>query len=685
LRFAIYDSRSSEEAAVRHLFRRALMCVLVLSPICFARVDRVDVQHREDVLGGRTWGSAGAYEKLSGRVYFKVRPDDPHNRAIVDLDKADRNAAGEVEFSADFYILRPKDAAKGNGALLLEISNRGGKGILGIVNNGRGGGDPSTEQDFGDGFLMNHGYTVGWVGWQFDVTPAANVVRLYAPVAHGPNGGHIRGLVRTDFTLDADRDQVPLGHIMGARIGGTGYPVADPASDQNVLTVRDTPTAPRMVIPRDQWQFGADNTSFSLRGGFKIGRIYELVYVAQDPVVVGLGFAAIRDFVAYAKHDANAVAPVQRAYGVGISQSGRFLRHMLYQGFNADEQDRIAFDGMIPHVAGAGRGSFNHRFAQPSRDSQPMNAIFYPTDLFPFADTMQADPITGERDGLLMRYLGAPASQKTLPKIFFTNTSYEYWGRAAALIHTSIDGKYDLHPISWERIYFEAGLQHYSDAFPPRATAGQNANNSNPVRWYWRAMITNLDAWVARGVEPPDSVYPKLADGTLVPLDAMRFPYIQSTELPRDANMAFRVDYGPEFKSKGIIAHEPPIVGQAFPVLVPRPNADGEDMGGVTLPELSAPLATYTGWNLRSPQTGAPTQRVSFVGSYLPLAKTRAEREASGDPRLSIAERYSSKGQYLDLYRKAAEKLVEQRFFLRDDLPAILQHAGEEWDFATKP
>lgn len=662
--------------------RRLLFSILLLSAVALARVDRVDVQRREDILGGRAWGSAGAYEKLSGRVYFKVRPADPHNRAIVDLDKAGRNAAGEVEFSADFYLLRPKDPAKGNGALLLEISNRGGKGILGIVNNGRGGPDPTTEQDFGDGFLLNHGYTVAWVGWQFDAIPGANLMHLYAPIAHGPNGEHIRGMARTDFTLDSDREEaMPLGHWIQNRLGGFGYPAADPASGQNVLTVRDTPTSPRMVIPRDQWQFGANNKTFKLSGGFHKGRIYELVYVAQDPVVVGLGFAAIRDFVSYAKHDPQAVAPVKRVYGVGISQSGRFLRHMLYQDFNADEQGRIVFDGMIPHVAGAGRGSFNHRFAQPSRDAQPMNALFYPTDIFPFADTVQTDPLTGEQDGLLV----AATRSHTVPKMFLTNTSYEYWGRAAALIHVSPDGKRDLTPSPNVRIYYEAGLQHYSDAFPPRATAGQNANNPNPVRWFWRAMIANLDAWVARGVEPPASVYPKLADGTLVTLDAMRFPYLQSTFLPRDANMGFHVDYGPEFKSKGIVAHEPPIVGPAFPIFVPKPNADGEDTGGVTLPELSVPLATYTGWNLRSPQTGAPTQRVSFVGSYLPLAKTKADREANGDPRPSIAERYSGKEQYLDLYRKAAEKLVEQRFLLSDDLPTMLQHAAEEWDFANKP
>ncbi len=669
--------------AASDVIRRITVCVTLvwLAAPLFGAVSRVDVQRREDVLGGRPWGNAGPYEKLAGRVYFRVNPLNPHNRTIVDLDKAERDPSGEVEFSADFFILRPKDPAKGNGALLLEISNRGGKGILGIVNGGRGSQDPATAEDFGDGFLLNHGFTIAWVGWQFDALPGRNVLHLYAPVAHGQNGAHIRGLARTDFTLEADREEMPLGHLIQNRIGGTGYPAADPSSSQNVLTVRDTPTGPRMIVPRNQWQFGPGNDTFRLSGGFKRGKIYELVYVAQDPAVVGLGFASVRDLVSYLKHDRQSVAPVVHAYGVGISQSGRFLRHMLYQDFNADEQGRIVFDGMIPHVAGAGRGSFNHRFAQPSRDAQPMNALFYPTDIFPFADTVQLDPETGESDGLLAR----ASKSHSVPRMFLTNTSYEYWGRAAALIHTSPDGSHDLSPGPSVRIYFEAGLQHFSSPFPPRVVPeAQNASNTNPVRWLWRAMITNLDAWVARGAEPPASVYPRLSDGTLVPLDRMRFPYILSTSLPRDANMGYHVDYGPEFKARGIIANEPPVIGHPFPIFVPKPNDDGEDMGGIQLPEIAVPLATYTGWNLRSQQAGAPTQRVSFLGSYLPLAKTKAERIANGDPRLSIEERYTGKEQYLEMYRKAAEKLIEQRFLLPEDLPDIMARGAAEWDFATK-
>ncbi len=657
-----------------------LLEILTAAPL-LARVERMEVRRREDVLAGKSWGKVGPYEKLAGRVYFKVRPDNPHNRAVVDLDKAERDAGGEVEFSADFYVLRPKNPERGNGTLLLEISNRGGKAILSIVNGGRGSRDPAAAEEFGDGFLLSQGYTVAWVGWQFDAIPGDDILRLYAPIAHGPNGTPIRGLARTDFTLDTERDEMPLGHLIQNRIGGTGYPVADRASDRNVLSVRDTPTAPRMVIPHDQWQFGPDDNSFRLNGGFKKGKIYELVYVAQGPAVVGLGFVSVRDFVSHLKHDGQALAPVKRAYGVGISQSGRFLRHMLYQDFNSDELGRIVFDGMIPHVAGAGRGSFNHRFAQPSRDAQPMNALFYPTDLFPFADSVQTDPETGQQDGLLV----AATKSQTVPKMFLTNTSYEYWGRAASLIHTSPDGKRDLAPTALARIYFEAGLQHGSPPFPPRtAPETQNANNTNPVGRLWRAMITNLDAWIARDVDPPASAYPKLSEGTLVPLDQMRFPYIVSTNLPRDANQGYHMDYGPEFKTRGIVANEPPIVGRPFPIFVPKPNADGEDMGGIVLPELAVPLATYTGWNLRAPQTGAPTQRVSFIGSYLPLAKTRAERASNGDPRPSIEERYAGREQYLQLYRKAAERLIEQRFLLPEDLPAIMERGAAEWDFALR-
>jgi len=652
-----------------------------------AHVTRVEILSRADIQDGRAFGLAGAYERIIGRVYFAVNPENIHNRPIVDLDKAPRNAQGEVEFSADLYLFKPKDMAKGNNAVLFEVSNRGGKGILRLVNGGNTS-DPNNE--FGDGFLLREGYTIAWLGWQFDVADQGQNLRLSAPVAHDPGGKEIRGLVRSDFTPSQKRDDMPLGHILLGPAGGKSYPVDDPASPKNVLTVRDAPDGPRQVIPRGRWSFAhsvegqlvTDPHFIHLDGGFLPGKIYEVVYEAKDPAVAGAGLAAVRDFLSYLKYDPQATAPVRRVYAVGISQSGRFLRHFLYQDFNADEQGRQVMDGVIAHVAGAGRGSFNHRFAQPSRDAQPLSSIFFPTDLFPYTDLPEADPETGETAGLL----DAESRSHTAPKIFFTNTSYEYWGRCASLIHTSTDGLKDAAPGENARIYLLAGLQHFSAAFPPqKATTGspdsaaQQRHNPNPVQWFWRALITDLDQWVKDGTPPPPNTYPKIADSTLVPLSKWTFPRIPDVNTPHEMNLAYHLDFGSQWRS-GIISNEPPKVGKTFSVLVPQTDADGNDLGGVRLPELQVPLATYTGWNLRDPSIGAPDLRLSFLGSFLPFARDASEREKSADPRRSVAERYVSREQYMGKFAEAAMNLIKERFLLREDLTAVLERGQREWN-----
>ena len=667
-------------------FITVLLFFTLLSAMSPARVVRVEITSRTDVQEGKPFGNAGPYEKIVGRVYFAVDPANLHNRQIVDLDKAPRNANGEVGFSADLYLLRPKDTNKGNHAVLFEVSNRGGRGILSIVN--------GRESEYGDGFLMREGYTIAWVGWEFDLSSQGEHLRLSAPVAHDPDGKEIHGLVRTDFTLAEKRDDMPLGHILLGPDGGNSYPVDDPARKQNVLTVRDTPAGQRQIIPRSDWSFGhvvqdkltADPHYVHLNTGFVPGRIYELIYTAKNPPVVGVGLAAVRDFLSYLKYDPQAAAPVKRVYAVGISQSGRFLRHFIYQDFNADEQGRQVMDGVIAHVAGAGRGSFNHRFAQPSRDAQPMSSLFFPTDLFPFTDLPEKDPDTGEKAGLL----DAATKSKTAPKIFYTNTSYEYWGRAASLIHTSADGKMDAPLAANTRVYFLAGLQHFSGAFPPQKSmagnpdfAAQQKHNPNPIQWYWRALITDMDQWVKDGKQPPLSTYPKIAQKTLVPLSQWTFPKIPGVNSPHEVSLAYHIDREVTFDripgGRQTIAVEPPQVGNPFGVLVPQSDADGNDLGGVRLPELQVPLATYTGWNLRDPSIGAPEQRVSFLGSWIPLAKTAEERKKSGDPRLSIAERYSSREEYMTKFEQAAKKLIEQRFLLQEDLPGILERGKTEW------
>src|SRR6202790_451605 len=676
-----------------HLSRARVAWILSFVILLFfaagadAHVTRVEIISRTDIQDGRAFGLAGPYEKIVGRVYFAVNPDNPHNRLIVDLDKAPRNTQGEVEFSADLYLLKPKDMNKGNNAVLFEVSNRGGKGILRLVN-GVTSSDPNAE--FGDGFLMREGYTVAWVGWEFDVADHGENLRLFAPVAHDAGGKEIHGLVRSDFTPAQKVEDMPLGHSLLGPTGGKSYPVDDPASSKNVLTVRDAPDGPRQTIPRTQWSFAhaldgklaADPHFIHLDGGFQPGKIYEVVYEGKDPVVAGLGLAAVRDFLSYLKYDSQSTAPVKRVYAVGISQSGRFLRHFLYQDFNADEQGRQVEDGVIAPVAGAGRGSFNHRFAQPSRDAQPPSSIFFPTDLFPFTDLSETDPETRETAGLL----DATNRSHTAPKIFFTNTSYEYWGRAASLIHISPDGSNDAKIAENVRVYMLAGLQHFSAPFPPQKnnpgspdSNAQQRYNSNPIQWYWRALITDMDQWVKDGTPPPPSTYPKISDATLVPLNKWAFPKIPNVNKPREANLAYHLDFGGYWK-EGIVSVEPPNVGKPFAVLVPQSDADGNDMGGVSLPELQVPLATYTGLNLPDPSIGASDLRLSFYGSFIPFARTPAEREKSGDPRLSVAERYASREQYLGKFAEAAMRLIRERFLLREDLPAVIERGEREWN-----
>jgi len=669
----------------RHCLRCLLLLLLWATPLLHARVLRIEITSRNDVLNGAPFQNAEAYERITGRVYFSVPVANPHNRPIVDLQNAVNLTEGQVEFSSDFIAVRPKSLNKSNGSMLLEIPNRGNSRILALVD----GGDWNLSHDVGDAWLLRQGYTVAALGWQWDAA-GPGALRFYAPTAQ-QNGKPITGLLRGDLMLSKTMDDIPLGHLIVGNIGGAEYPVSAPDDARNVLTVRDSPTAHRTAIPRSQWQFAhmvdgkltPSTQHIFLRGGFEPGKIYEYVYVVTAPVVAGLAFAAVRDFASYAKYTPDAIIPAARVLGEGISQNGRFLRDYLYQGFNADEQGRLALDGVLAHVAGAGRGSFNYRFAQPSRDGQPTSSLFFPTDIFPFTDQPETDPLTGQTEGLLDR----AAAQKVVPKIFLSNTSYEYWGRAASLIHISPDGRRDM-PLSGNvRIYHFTGLQHFSGPFPPAQgkgdLIGDQPESPLPIKYFWRAMITNMDAWVRTNSAPPQSSYPRIDDSTLVPLSQYAFPALPNLHKPRDANEAYRLDFGPNWQN-GILSIEPPKIGKPFPVLVPQVDADGNDRDGVHLPEITVPLATYTGWNLRDPSIGAPDQRVAFEGSYLPFPKTPADREKTGDPRKSIAERYTTREDYLTRYTQAVDDLVKQRWILAEDRAALIHRGEQEWDDATK-
>jgi hypothetical protein len=642
------------------LLRIALIAA-AFAALAPAALLRVEIADRSPVLDGRAFGRTGPYERIVGKAHFAVDPALPANRIVRDLDKAPRAASGLVEFSADLYILRPRDPGRGNGALLLEISNRGNKRTLGFFNRASANPpDPRAPADFGDGFLLEQGYTLAWIGWQFDV-PAG--LRLYAPVIKG-----LKGLVRAEITTDRVETEQPL-----ADRNHVAYPVVNPDDPALTLTVRDRVLGPRIAIPRSQWRI-VDGARIAMPAGFQPGRIYELVYTSQDPAVVGLGPAAVRDLVSYLKYGAD-LAPVKRAYGFGISQSGRFLRTFLYFGFNQDEKGRKVFDGVLAHVAGAGRGSFNHRFAQPSRDGHPFYNTLYPTDIFPFTDLPETDG--GVTGGILSR---TPAS--ATPKIFYTNSAYEYYGRAASLIHTTIDGARDAPLAPNTRIYFFAGGQHGPAAFPPQRAGTQNLANPNPYTWSMRALLLARDRWLRDGAAPPASQYPRISEGALVPLTAVRFPHIPGVAFPTRIQTAYHLDYGPRFVSDGIVTIEPPKVGAAFPMLVPQVDPDGNDASGIRMPSIAVPLATYTGWNLRAKELGAPDELFSMAGSYVPFARTKMERGA--DPRPSIQERYPTRDAYLDKVRATARDLAQRGYLLSSDVEPQVQRAAAEWDWIMR-
>ena len=649
------------------------LCIL-LTLCCalpaFAAVERLEVRSTEPVASGRSFGLVGPYEKLVGRLHFAL---DPATSAVVDLDRAPISEDGKVRFAADFYILRPKRATHGNGSLLLEVPNRGGKAVVRYFNRGAARSfDPISEAAVGDGFLFEQGFSLAWVGWQFDVPNDPMHLRVDAVPATA--GAPLTGLVRADHVFEADSDYLELGHV-----GHRAYAPTAVDDPRHQLTVRQQRLGPRQIVPREHWQFrlpdAGQGLAVRLSSGFKKGQIYELVYASADPVVVGVGLAALRDAAAWLRDSEQSPVSVERTIGIGISQTGRLLRHFLYQGFNQIESGGKAFDGLIVHTAGAGRGSFNHRFAQPSRDAHRFRAFVYPTDIYPFTGQAQHDPATNRNEGLLDRLREADA----IPRIFYTNTGYEYWGRNAALIHTSLDGQRDIDLDPHVRSYHFASGQHFVGPFPPQRRNTQHAENPLDFLWSLRALLLAMQDWVAQDIEPPASRVPRLADGTLVPLDKYRFPELAPVRIPTIAHGTYRLDFGPRFRTEGVVDQQPPKVGKAFPILVPQVDADGNELGGIRLPALAAPLASYTPWNYRSVSIGAAHELANFRGAFLPLAYTQAERRRNGDSRLSVQERYASEDEYLGRFSRAATALVAQRLLLAEDLPGLLLDARKLW------
>jgi hypothetical protein len=612
-----------------------------------AEVTNVTIAARATVAGGQAFGSVGAYEKLVGTIEFALDPAHARNARVVDLGRARKAPDGRVHFTADLYVLRPADASRGNGVLLFEVANRGNKGLLARFNVGAAASaDPMAAADFGDGFLMRQGYTLVWVGWEFDVPPQA--LGIEAPLAE---------VGVTPISVDFIPDEAgPTASLAAAAPMYAAARVDDPA---DTLTVRTRYWDPPTTIPRASWRFVSDATSapaLTLDTGFEPGRIYTVRYGATGARVAGVGMAALRDAASAFRYRDDVPVRGRAAYIIGISQSGRFLRQFLNDGFNADEQGRRAFDAVWAHIAGAAQGSFNERFAMP-RSLHPFTAT-----RLPFTD----EPQQPGGAGLLSGY--APELR---PKVFYTNTSVEYWGqgRAAAMTHVSADGANDITLPADVRLYLLAGTQHGEGAFPPRVTAGRHRDNPTPQRAVMRALLTGLHGWVSRNEPPPASRYPRLSDGTLTRIEQLRFPALPDAGDPRTVT-------GPALVTSG--------TPRPLPFLVPQVDADGNEVGGIRVPEQLVPLATTTGWNFRNPSRGNPADLYALLGSYLPLPRTKAEREARRDPRPSIEERYRDRDDYLRRVRGAAQDLVKERFLLEDDVPGVLERAAAHWDLAVR-
>ena len=644
-----------------------------------ARVVRLRIERREVVLNGRAFGAAGAYEKLIGKVDFGLDPNVPRNNDIVDLKHAPRNANGEVEASADFYMLKPVDPRRGNGRLFYEVGNRGGKSLLQNFQKAAGSPDPATDAEFGDGALMRQGFTLLWMGWQWDVPERPGTMRMEMPIAT-ENGKPITGLVRGNFILNERANTASV-----ADRAHKAYQAIDPNSAENVMTVRDDPTARGQLIPRARWKF-VDGGTVALDGGFEPGRIYDVVYRTSGPRVVGIGLSGTRDLIAFLKYDSSAANPMpglRFAIGWGVSQSGRFLRHFLYQGFNEDEQGRKVFDGVFDQVGGAGRGSFNHRFGQASRDALQYFNILFPVDLFPFTDGPETDPEGGAIDSLL----GRAERTGTAPKIVHLLTNSEYFNRAGSLVHTDPTGTTDAVLPANTRIYMIASAPHGPGPFPPTSNTGGGMVGRavlNPLNYSpaVRALFKALDRWIVDDVAPPPSAIPHLADGTLTTPDRAGWPAVPGYQFPQQPLRAFHLNFGADW-AKGIVSVEPPEVGPAFVVRVPAVDGDGNVRAGIRLPDIAVPLATQAGWNYRDTSIGAPDRLAGEIGSYIPFARTKADREHANDPRPSIEERYRNRDEYVGKCAAAALDLVEHGYLLQEDVADLLKHAVEHYNFAT--
>ena len=695
----------------------ALACVI--STRGEARLTRIVITSQQVIAGGAAFGAAGPYEKLTGTAYFEADPGNPHNAVVFDLDKAARNAAGMVEFSADLVLLRPVDMSKASGTLFYEVNNRGNK-IFQIMLNDTpptaNNNNPITAADFGNGFLERHGYVVAWVGWGADIAPGNSRLTVNFPIAM-EGGKPITERILTEFS---DRNfggktpfTLPLSGGPAFKSYATVSTIPDTAEAELRMRPSDSPrpSGPAIpsgeLVPRSLWSFAncpagppgtPSTTDICLAGGFQNNRVYELRYRATGSPVMGLGYVTSRDLVAFLHHataddagNPNPAGKITTTLCEGISSSGMYYRDYLYQGFNEDEQGRRVCQGMHIDIPGVQKLFLNYRFAQPNPFTVQHRERYVPDDNFPRAYAVRRNPLfggdeddrdeandeAGARDGILKR-------PRTDPKVIHTDSSTEWWQFRSALVDTNEDGTKDIHQPENVRRYEFSGTQHFvaKGVTPTFGTGNRMCQQlSNPTHYgaSARALIVALEKWVRHGRPPPPSRVARIADGTLVPHDqeSTRFPHIPGVTYTGRYNGSGDRDFGPRVVgNSGVIDNLIPVVLSTHRPLVPKVDSVGNDLAGIRQPEVGAPTATLTGWNTRTAEF-TDGDLCDLNGMRIPLHRTEAERLAAGDPRPSLEELYGTHQGYVDRVAAVAHELQEDRLMLQEDVDEYIQAAQD--------
>ena len=649
-------------------------------------VKALEITSRGPLANGQSFGEYGSYEYIQGLLHFAVDPGHPQSMRIADMDAARRGADGQVHFAADFYLIKPTTPAPG-GKLLYEVINRGRKLAPGHFNWSTGAGSHiGPDLDLGDGFLMKHGFSQAYLGWQIDVPPVSGSMAMQVPDAIDALGAP---LVTPTFVTITPVAVIP--HIMLSDRVHKPWPTKDIEDASAILTVREYPDGPATVIERSKWRFARvvdgmptpDACYAALEGGFQPGMHYELYYNALGAPLVGLSYLGTRDCVSWLRYGSAAegnplAGDVGNAYGFGASMSGRYLRELLFWGMNEDEEGRIVFDGLSVHTGSSRRGEFNMRGGQPSS-----NVSRAPGNTFPFSYNVETDPHTGAKGSLLDRQ-----SKETQPKIMVTNSGIEYWWSGASQNHTDPAGSKDVEPPENVRVYYLAGAHHQPGKIEGygaekvmfdglRLKHQLNTVDYTPIM---RALMLNLDRWVREGVAPPPSQHPRLSNGTAVARESVQGIFnLMGASFPKAPPVKTAQDYGPDEQHPTY----PPKEGGQYGILVSSVDADGNEVAGVRLPDLRVPLATYTGWNVRHADSGGENHQVvggPLLGSTFALPKTAADRQKAGDPRSAIDERYKGKDDYLARVRSAAEELAGERYILPEDIETVVGHAAARWD-----